>query len=62
MLYVFVNGDGEIVSSHNYDTVLELPRGAIKISAEFWPDRLCHAYQGGEWIKQENKEDVAVNG
>ena len=62
MLYVFIDESGEIVSSHNDDTVLKLPRGAIKISAEFWPDRLCHAYQDGEWLKQENKEEVVVDG
>ncbi|HSH72331.1 MAG TPA: hypothetical protein VK974_04660 [Methylophilaceae bacterium] len=45
MLFIMIDENGEVESSHNDDTIKTLPAGAVEIvSQQEWNDRLEYTY------------------
>lgn len=57
MIYVIVDSDGVIVSSHNDETITELPEGAIELQEAQWGDRLEYRYLSGQRLKIEKAQE-----
>lgn len=64
MIYVILNEDGTIKTSHNDDTVIKLPAGAVEITEDQWMDRLKFRRVNGAWVEipKQEKEEETDNG